>query len=189
MTPPGNPVTKLLRQWSEGDQSVLNELTPLVYQELRRLANSYLRRERPGHTLQPTALIHEAYLRLMDQGQPEWRSRSHFFSFAAHLMRQILVDHARTHNAAKRGGSGQRVPMDEAQALAPERDPELLALDEALTRLEQFDERKARVLELRFFGGLTLEEAAEALGVSTRTVEREMRLARAWLQKALDGGI
>ena len=189
MSQPAHPVTRLLRQWSEGDQSVLNELTPLVYQELRRLANSYLRRERPGHTLQPTALIHEAYLRLIDQGQPEWKSRSHFFSFAAHLMRQILVDHARAHHAAKRGGSGQQVPLDEVQALAPERDPEVLALDEALTRMEQFDERKARVLELRFFGGLTLEEAAEALGISTRTVEREMRLARAWLQKALDGAI
>jgi RNA polymerase sigma factor (TIGR02999 family) len=182
---PADPVTRLLRQWSEGDTSVLNELTPLVYQELRRLANSYLRRERPDHTLQPTALIHEAYLRLIDQGQPEWRSRSHFFSFAAHLMRQILVDHARAHHAGKRGGSGQRVPLEHAEIFAPEREADLVALDEALTALAAFDERKARILELRFFGGMSLEETAEALGVSVRTIDREMRMARAWLYQAL----
>ena|SRR5437870_3880816 len=185
MTPSADPVTRLLRQWSEGDESVLNELTPLVYQELRRLANSYLRRERPDHTLQATELIHEAYLRLVDQGQPDWNSRSHFFSFAAHLMRQILVDHARSHNAEKRGGAIERVPVEEAQIFAPERGADLLALDEALTALAAFDERKARTLELRFFGGMSMEEIAGVLGVSVRTVDREMRLARAWLYQTL----
>ena len=157
----------------------------MVYQELRRLANSYLRRERPDHTLQATALIHEAYLRLVDQEQPEWISRSQFFSFAAHLMRQILVDHARSHNAEKRWGAGERVPLEETLVFVPERGADLLALDEALTALAAFDERKARTLELRFFGGMSIEEIARVLGVSVRTVDREMRLARAWLYQAL----
>jgi RNA polymerase sigma factor (TIGR02999 family) len=182
-----DPVTRLLRQWSEGDLGAANQLTPLVYQELHRLAGSYMRRERPDHTLAPTALIHEAYLRLVDQGQREWKSRSHFFSFAAHLMRQILVDHARQHGAQKRGGDAQRSELENEDIMAPERGADLLALDEALTNLAAFDERKARVLELHFFAGMTLEETAETLGISLRTVHREMRMARAWLYRALTG--
>src|SRR5262249_3998526 len=163
MAAPANPVTRLRREWSQGNASVLEELTPLVYQELHRLAAGYLRRERPDHTLQPTALIHEAYLRLVDQAQPEWQSRSHFFRFAAQIMRQILVDHARLHAAAKRGGAEHRAPIEQADVFSSPRGADLIALDEALTALAAFDERKARVLELRFFGGLTLEEASEAL--------------------------
>src|SRR5262245_3536827 len=180
-----DPVTRLLRQWSDGDESVLNELTHLVYQELHRLASSYLRRERPDHTLQATALIHEAYLRLVDHEQPRWNSRSHFFSFAAHLMRQILVDHARAHKAEKRGGDAKRISIEEAEAPAPERAEDLLTLDEALTTLAEFDQRKAHIMELRFFAGMSLEEIAQACGISARTVDREMRLARAWLYQAL----
>jgi RNA polymerase sigma-70 factor, ECF subfamily len=178
-------VTQLLREWSKGNESVLDQLTPLVYQELRRLADGYMRRERPDHTLQPTALIHEAYIRLIEQGQPEWKSRSHFFRFAAHLMRQILVDHARARRAEKRKAGEQRVPLEEAEALSPEPIANLEAVDEALTRLGSFDERKAHILELKFFGGMTEEEIAEALGISVRTLGREMRLAKAWLSKAL----
>ena len=180
-----DPVTQLLRQWSQGDESVVNELTRLVYQELHRLASSYIRRERPDHTLQATALIHEAYLRLVEQEQPEWHSRSHFFSFAAHLMRQILVDHARAHKAEKRGADAERISIEEAEAFAPDRAEDLLALDEALTALAAFDPRKAHIMELRFFAGMALEEIAQTTGVSVRTVDREMRLARAWLYQAL----
>ena len=175
----------MLRQWSSGDQTVVDQLTPLVYDELHRLAEAYMRRERPGHTLQPTALIHEAYLRLIDQGQPEWRGRSHFFSFAAHLMRQILVDRSRARNAGKRGGGIKMVTWTHAEALAPQRDIDLLALDEALDRLAGFDSRRARVLELRFFGGMTEEETAESLGTSVATVRRDLRLAEAWLYREL----
>ena len=185
MTSPADPVTQLLRKWSRGDDSVVNELTPLVYQELRRLANNYLRRERPDHTLQATALIHEAYLRLVDQGQPDWNSRSHFFSFAAHLMRQILVDHARARRAEKRGGGDERVPLESINIASPALGADLLALNEALTALAAFDERRARALELRFFAGMNTVEIAAVLGTSTRTVDRELRLARAWLYQAL----
>jgi RNA polymerase sigma-70 factor, ECF subfamily len=178
-------VTQLLREWSKGNESVLDQLTPLVYQELRRLADSYMRRERLDHTLQPTALIHEAYIRLIEQGQPEWESRSHFFRFAAHLMRQILVDHARARRTEKRSAGRQRVPLEEAEALSPEPIANLEAVDEALSRLGSFDERKAHILELKFFGGMTEEEIAEALGISVRTLGREMRLAKAWLSQAL----
>src|SRR5262245_23990601 len=180
-----DPVTRLLRQWSDGDESVLNELTHLVYQELHRLASSYLRRERPDHTLQATALIHEAYLRLVDHEQPRWNSRSHFFSFAAHLMRQILVDHARSHKSEKRGGRAERISIEEADVFAPEHSDNLLALDEAVTALGNFDSRKAHIIELRFFGGMSLDEIAEAFGLSVRTIDREMRLARAWLYNTL----
>lgn len=169
---------------AKGNESVLEELTPLVYRELRRLADTYMRRERPDHTLQPTALIHEAYLRLVDQKQPGWQSRSHFFRFAAHLMRQILVDHARSRKAQKRAG-GEKAPLDEVEAIGGERPASLIALDEALSRLEQFDERKARIIELKFFGGMTEDEAAEALGISERTLRRELRLAKAWLARAV----
>src|SRR5262245_33337672 len=175
-------VTQMLLEWSKGNQCVIEELTPLVYRELRRLADAYMRRERPDHTLQPTALIHEAYLRLVDQKQPEWESRSHFFRFAAHLMRQILVDHARTRNAQKRAAP-ERVPIEEAEMAGGERPADLMALDEALTRLASFDERKAQVIELKFFGGMTEDEIAEALGISLRTLGRDLRLAKAWLEQ------
>lgn len=181
---PASDVTHLLREWSKGNQIVLEELTPLVYRELRRLADTYMRRERPGHTLQPTALIHEAYLKLVDQKQPAWENRSHFYRFAAHLMRQILVDHARARRAQKRAG-GEKVPLEAAEAIGSARPADLIALDEALNRLEEFDKRKAQIVELKFFGGMTENEAAEALGVSERTVRRQLRLAKAWLAQAM----
>jgi RNA polymerase sigma factor (TIGR02999 family) len=185
MAPDANTVTRLLREWSSGRQDVVEELTPLVYAELRRLATSYFRRERPDHTLQPTALIHEAWMRLVDQGQPQWDSRSHFYSFAAHLMRQILVDHARSRRAFKRGAGGQNFSVSDLDVASPGPDLDVLAVDEALHKLEGIDERKVRIIELRFFSGMTVEEIAEALEISTRTVERELRLARAWLWQAL----
>ena len=166
MASPTGDVTRLLREWSSGNNSVVDELTPLVYRELRRLADAYMRRERPDHTLQPTALIHEAYIRLVDQKHPEWQSRSHFFRFASHLMRQILVDHARARHAEKRGGDLQRVPIEEADPLGNWPSIDLMTLDDALTRLASFDERKAQIVELRFFGGMTDDEVAEALGIS-----------------------
>jgi RNA polymerase sigma-70 factor (ECF subfamily) len=178
-------ITRMLRQWSEGDLSAAEKLTPLLYDELRRMAAIHLNRERPGHTLQPTALIHEAYLRLIGQGQPEWSSRSHFYRFSAHLMRQILVDHARTKNAVKRGGGFQKVTLTDANAAAPECAVDLLALNQALDRLAAFDERRARVVELRYFGGMTEEETAESLAISVATVRRDVRLAEAWLSKEL----
>jgi len=161
----------------------VDELTPLVYSELRRLADSYMRNERGGHTLQPTALIHEAYIRLIQQGQPEWQERAQFFRFAAHLMRQILVDHARTRRAEKRGGDAERVPLE--PELAAEERFDVVFVDDALTRLASFDERKARILELKFFGGMTEEEAARAMGISERTLRRELRLGKAWMAQAL----
>lgn len=174
--------------WGRGDKAALDELMPLVYQELRQLAGSYLKREKPGHTLQPTALINEAYLRLVDQNTPRLESRTHFYAVAARLMRQILVDHARARLAAKRGGVGQqKVSLDDARSLATGNDAEgLLALDEALKELASFDERKARVIELRSFAGMSVEETAHALGVSEPTVKRETRLAQSWLQSRLE---
>ncbi|MBM3810734.1 MAG: sigma-70 family RNA polymerase sigma factor [Acidimicrobiia bacterium] len=178
-------ITRLLEDWQSGNKEALDQLTPLVYEELRRLANSYFSRERPDHTLQPTALIHEAYLRLMDQQTPEFRNRAHFFGVAAQLMRQILVDHARSHRAHKRGGLSQRVPLEETVSFSLRRSEELIALDKALAELEQFDARKCRVIEFRYFGGLTSEEISQALGISTATVGRELRLAQAWLHRAM----
>ena len=172
-------ITQLLREWSSGDQSVIDQLTPLVYSELRRLADGYMRRERADHTLQPTALIHEAYIRLIQQSQPEWQGRSHFFRFAAHLMRQILVDHARTRRAEKRGGDAERIPFEEMAIAAASEPVDVLVVDEALHRMGSFDPRKAQILELKFFGGMTEEEIAEALGISVRTLGRELRLAKA----------
>jgi RNA polymerase sigma factor (TIGR02999 family) len=187
-TPGSNEFTRLLVDWSRGDEHALDELMPLVYGELRRLARRYLRNEKPGHTLQPTALIHEAYLRLVDQNLPRWESRAHFFGVASRLMRQILVDHARTRVAAKRGG-GNKVALDDAPVLASEEDVAgLLALDEALRKLAAFDERKCRIIEMRSFGGMSVEETAAALGVSEPTVKRETRLAQAWLRRELEGG-
>lgn len=188
-TPQTNQVTRLLLDWSRGDRAALDELMPFVYQELRRLAAGYLRQEKSGHTLQPTALIHEAYLRLVDQNTPHWESRAHFFGVAARLMRQILVDHARTRVAAKRGGNQQKIALEDAttaQLARRDEQAELLALDEALKKLAAFDERKCRVIEMRSFGGMSVEETARALGVSEPTVKRETRLAQSWLRRELE---
>jgi len=174
-------ITKLLQTWSDGDQDAAVRVLPLVYDELRHIASRQLRQERSSHTLQATAVVHEAYLRLRGQAGFEWPSRAHFFAFAAHLIRRILVDHARHRNRAKRGGGMEKVTLAEAADLALERAPDLVALDEALTNLESLDPRKAAVVELRFFAGLTLDETAEQLGVSSETVGREWRRARAWL--------
>lgn len=185
-TPPKPDITRLLVDWSEGRREALDQLMPVVYQELHKIAGSYLRRERAEHTLQPTALIHEAYLRLVGSDVPSFRSRSHFYGVAAHVMRQILVEHARARGAAKRGGGERKVSLDDVTLFSAERTADLVALDDALTRLGAFDERKSKVIELRFFGGLSLDETAEALGVSVATISRELRLAQAWLQRELD---
>jgi RNA polymerase sigma factor (TIGR02999 family) len=179
-------ITRLLVDWQHGDPSALDELMPLVYQELRKLAASYLRDERRDHTLQPTALIHEAYLRMVGSSVPEWQSRAHFFGVAARLMRQILVDHARGRRALKRGGEQVKLSLDDPQTVfAHENLGGLLELDEALKRLASFDERKAQVVEMRAFGGMSVEATALALGVSEPTVKRDMRLAQAWLRREL----
>jgi RNA polymerase sigma factor (TIGR02999 family) len=180
---PGD-VTRLLQHWSCGDKEALNELVPLVYRELRRLAAAYLRRERRDHTLQPTALVHEAYLRLIGQARVDCRTRAQFFGIAANLMRQILVNHAKGHRASKRAG-GIRVTLEEAAGVAPRRDADLIALDGALERLALLDPRQSRIVELRFFGGLTEDEIAEIIGVSPFTVKRDWRIARAVLYDEL----
>ena len=174
-------VTQLLIQLTGGERAVLDELLSLIYGELRSLAANYLRRERPEHTLQPTALVHEAYLRLVDQTQVGWQNRAHFFGVAAQMMRRILVDHARAHNAGKRGHDFQKVTLDENVDQSFERGAELIALDDALQTLAEVDPQKARVVELRYFGGLSVEETAEVLGVSPVTVKRHWRMAKAWL--------
>jgi RNA polymerase sigma factor (TIGR02999 family) len=179
-------VTRLLANWRGGDASALEQLTPLVYAELRRLASGFLRRERPGHTLQPTALVHEAYMRLVDQGQP-LRNRAHFLAVAAQLMRLILVDHARRKYAEKRGAGANICSLDEEFVIDEGREPALVALDDALTALAAVDPRKARVIELRYFGGLTTAETAEALELSTATVERETRVAHLWVGRHMKG--
>jgi RNA polymerase sigma factor (TIGR02999 family) len=182
MEPPSpSEVTQLLKDWSSGDPEALDRLIPIVYAELRAIAARYLRRERRDHTLQPTALVNEAYLRLIDQKQVQWQNRAHFIGVAAQMMRRILVDHAKSHNRAKRGGGAQRVSLDEAMAVSDERATDLLELDSALTALATFDDRKSRVVEMRYFGGLTVEETAEVLKVSEMTVAREWKLAKAWL--------
>jgi RNA polymerase sigma-70 factor, ECF subfamily len=178
-------MTQLLQDWSRGDKAALDALSPIVYNELRRLADSYLRRDRQGHTLQPTALVHEAYLKLVDQQTPDWHSRTHFFAFAAKVMRNILVDHARAHRAAKRGGGAAKVPLLEAVSFSEERSAELVALDDALNALADFDERKCKIIELRYFGGLTEEETAKALGISAVTVRRDTRAAEMWLYREM----
>jgi RNA polymerase sigma factor (TIGR02999 family) len=180
MASPHN-VTRLLREWANGTQSALEALTPLVYAELRRLAESYLRREAPGHTLQPTALVHEAFLRLLGSNAPDCQNRSQFYGLAARLMRQILIDHARIRQAVKRGGPVAHYSLEEDLVVSPERDTDLVALDEALERLAAVDPRKSQVVELRFFGGLSVEETAEVLKVSEKTVRREWQFAKAWL--------
>jgi RNA polymerase sigma factor (TIGR02999 family) len=176
-------VTLLLAKWTKGNQEALNELTPLVYKELRQLAASYMRKERQGHTLQPTSLVHEAYLRLVDQSGPNWQNRSHFYGVAARLMRQILVDHARRKRAGKR--AGQNVALEDAVIFHKERSRDLVALDTSLTALEKIDPRKCKAVELRYFGGLSTEEIAQALDVSSNTVLRDLRLAEAWLHQEM----
>ena len=177
-------VTTLLRAWRRGDQAAFERLTPLVYDQLRRRARHYLRGERPNHTLRPTALVHEAYLRLVNLDQVDWQDRSHFFALAARQMRRILVDSARARRYQKRGGGAVSVTFDEALAVS-RRDPDLVALDDALELLAQQDERKVRVVELRFFGGLTNDEIAAALGISSDTVTRDWQMAKLWLRRAL----
>jgi RNA polymerase sigma factor (TIGR02999 family) len=178
-------VTELLADWSKGDQEALNKLIPLVYDELHKLASRYLRRERSDHTLQTTALVHEAYLKLVDQKDANWQNRVQFFAVASQLIRRILVDYARRHRASKRGGSYYKVTLDEGLVSSGERDAELLALDEALDRLAAFDPQQSRVVELLVFAGLTLEETAHSLNISPRTVRREWSMAKAWLHKEI----
>lgn len=180
-------ITHLLKEWSDGDRQALDELTPLVYDELRQQATRYLRKERPNHSLQATALINEAFLRLIDVKDVEWQNRAHFFAIAANLMRRILVDHARRRDAEKRGGSQIRLTLDETLALAEEPEVDLLAIDEALDRLAVIDQQQARVVELRFFSGLTVDETATALGISPKTVKRDWSVARAWLRREIGG--
>ena len=180
-------VTQLLGNWRSGDERALEKLIPLVQPELRRLAHHYMSRERAGHTLQTTALLDEAYLLLADPTKPAWQNRTHFFAAAAQLMRRIMVDHARERQAVKRGGNALKVTLDEAALVTKTRSEELLALDEALERLGAQDPRKSQIVELRYFGGLRVEEAAEFLNLSRRTVEREWNMAKAWLYRALSG--
>jgi RNA polymerase sigma factor (TIGR02999 family) len=179
-------VTDLLQAWASGNQAALDELLPLVYDELRRQARRYMRAQPAGHTLQTTALVHEAYLRLVDQSAVEWKSRAHFFGVASKAMRSILVDHARARNAAKRGGSARAITLDDAGGIAGvQASVDVLALDEALGRLAQLDERKSKLVELRYFGGLGIDEAAAVLAVSPATVKRDWTTARAWLRREL----
>jgi RNA polymerase sigma factor (TIGR02999 family) len=188
MTTPGSPqqqVTQLLCDWRSGDPGALEKLIPLVQPELQRLAHHYMSQERPGHTLQTTTLLDDAYLQLADKTHPQWQNRAHFFAAAAQLMRRIMVDHARQRQALKRGGGAIRVTLDEAAAVTQTRAAELLALDEALEKLATFDHRKAQVVEMRYFGGLTMEEIAEVLKIHVNTVTRDWTAARAWLLAAL----
>jgi RNA polymerase sigma factor (TIGR02999 family) len=187
MTPSPNEVTQLLVEWSNGNQQALEKLMPLVYEELHRLAHQYMNRERPGHTLQTSGLVNEAYLRLIDQREVHWQNRGHFFGIAAQMMRRILVDYARSRHYAKRGGDAQQVSFDEGVIVSPERATEVVALDEALKRLAVIDERKSQIVEFRFFGGLSIEETAEVLKVSPGTVMRDWTLAKAWLRKEMIG--
>lgn len=184
---PVEGVTQLLVRWSDGDETALESLMPLVYGELRRLANNYLRSERPGHTLQPTALVNEAYLRLVDQKNSRWQNRAHFYGIAAKLMRRILVDHARLKHAEKRGGANQqRLSITSAEGLTAKTDFDVLALHEALEELAALDPQQSRVVELKFFGGLSIEETAEVMRLGHATVERDWKMARAWLRRKLE---
>ena len=183
---PAEGVTELLLAWNQGDEAALERLIPIVHVELRRLARRQMRRERKSHTLQTTALVNEVYLRLVDVNRVRWQDRTHFFAMSARLMRRVLVDHARSRKYQKRGGNAIRVTLTSSMTLATDRGADLVALDDALTALTEFDARKGRVVELRFFGGLTVEETAQALGVSAETVMRDWRMAKAWLHKELD---
>lgn len=186
MPAPSSEVTELLVRWRGGDREALDALLPLVYDELRRIARHYLQSERSGHTLQSTALVNEAYVRMVAQDFPEWQSRAHFFAVAAQLMRQILVDYARSHRASKRGGNVYKVTLDEAEGQPVKTDVDILALDEALKELAEMDPQQSRVVELKFFAGLSIEHTAEVLGVSPSTVKRDWVTARAWLYRELD---
>jgi RNA polymerase sigma factor (TIGR02999 family) len=181
-------VTELLLQFSNGNQAVVNDIFPLIYGELKKIANNYLRNERGSHTLQPTALVHEAYLKLVDHTRINWQNRAHFLGMAATMMRQILIDHARRHRAGKRGGEHENLSLeDELVIVSDEKSMDLIALDDALKELAKFDEQKSRIVELRYFGGLSIEETAEVLGVSEITVKRHWRMAKAWLAEAING--
>ena len=186
-TPHQHEITQLLAEWREGSQSALDELYPLVYDELHRLARRYMSRERKGHTLQTTALINEAYVRLVDQKNVQWANRSHFFAISAQIMRRILIDHARRHAYAKRGGGARQVSLEEAATVVPNKSEELLRLDEALKSLAEMDPRRSQVVELRYFGGLNNEEIAGVLHISENTVTRDWNMARAWLYQQLTG--
>jgi RNA polymerase sigma-70 factor (ECF subfamily) len=185
MTPSSNEVTQLLVAWSDGDQSARDELMPLVYEELRRLAHRYMDRERRDHTLQTSALVNEAYLRLIDQKDVHWQNRAHFFGIAAQMMRRILVDYARKRGFAKRGGDDRPVSLEEVMIVSPDRADNVVALDHALNSLAEIDPRKSRIVELRFFGGLSVEETAQVLAVSPGTVSRDWTLAKAWLRREM----
>jgi len=180
-------ITKLLQGWQGGDRAALDALVPVVYKELHRLAHCELRKERPGHTLQSTALVHEAYFRLVGQNLPHWESRTHFFAIAAQLMRQILVDYARRHRASKRGSGVCMLTLDDAMALPKRKDVDVIAIDDALNILAEVDPRQSRVVELRFFAGLSLEEISEVMGIATATVQRDWTAARAWLYREISG--
>lgn len=184
---PDDTVTELLVRWRAGDRQALDELTPLVYDELRRIATRHLRRERPDHTLQTTALAHEAYLKLVDQSRVEWQSRAHFFAVAAEIIRRILIDHARAMQRDKRGGGAKPLLLDESLHLSEKKSVELIALDDALNGLAKLDPQQSRVVELRFFAGLTVEETAEVMRISRATVNRDWVTARAWLLRELSG--
>jgi len=185
--PRQHEITELLAEWRDGNQSALDELYPLVYNELHRLARRYMSRERRGHTLQTTALINEAYVRLVDQKNVQWANRSHFFAISAQIMRRILIDHARRHAYAKRGGGAQQVSLEEAATVTPDLGRELIQLDEALKSLAEMDPRRSQVVELRYFGGLNNEEIADVLHISENTVTRDWNMARAWLYQQLTG--
>jgi RNA polymerase sigma-70 factor, ECF subfamily len=183
----GDNLTGLLLEWREGDKAALDRLTPLVYDELRRIAHRYVQRERDGHTLQTTALVNEAYLRLAGQQRVDWQNRAHFFAVTAQVMRHLLIDHARRRRYAKHGGEVQQIPIEDAAVMSMHRAAELIALEEALEELAKIDQRKSRVGELRYFGGLSLEETAEVLQISLMTVRRDWRAAKAWLYRAVTG--
>ena len=186
LDPTITPLTDLLIRWRSGDQEALQSLMPLVYDEMRRLAHGYLRRERPGHTLQSTALVHEAFVRLTGNAPPQWEDRSHFFGIAAHLMRQILVEYARSRNAGKRGGAVLKLSIDSVEEPSVRPDLDIVALDDALKDLARIDFQQSRVVELRFFSGLSIEDTAQVLGISESTVKRDWNTARVWLYRELD---
>ena len=185
--PDTKDISRLLRAWSDGDQSALNGLTPIVYEELHRLAHHYMERERPGHTLQTTALVNEAYMRLVNYKRMKWQGRAHFFAVAAQVMRRILVDHARTHNI-KRGAGVQHIALDDVAVVSADRTADLVALDDAMNALARLDPRKVQIIEMRFFGGLSVDETAEVLKVSPATVRRDWSIAKFWLYRELSGG-
>jgi RNA polymerase sigma factor (TIGR02999 family) len=187
VTPSSLEITKLLLAWRQGDQTALEELIPLVYAELRKLAKNYMRQQRPGHTLQTTALVNEAYLRLVDSSRVNWQNRTHFFAISANLMRRVLVDFARAKNSQKRGGERIQVTLDERIEVPSENVTDLVALDEALQKLAEMNERQAKIVELRYFGGLSEDEIAENLEISTRTVRRDWNIAKAWLYRRMRG--